>query len=139
MAHFAEIDENKKVIRVIKAEQDFIDAGYVGHPANWIQTSYNTRGGVHYGPDGKPDSGKALRKNYAAPGYIYDEKRDAFYAPQPYASWTLNEDTCLWQPPIPEPTPNDKYAYQWDETNQQWLQKPRGAAVIPENITPVPK
>ena len=139
MSHFAEIDSNNKVIRVIKAEQDFIDAGYVGHPANWIQTSYNTREGVHYGQDGKPDGGVALRKNYAAPGFTYDRVRDVFIPPQPFPSWVLDENTCIWMPPIPEPTPNDTYAYQWDEQNKQWLQKLRGADVTPENITPVPK
>ena len=82
--HFAEIDKNNIVKRVIVAEQDFIDSGAVGDSANWIQTSYNTRGGIHYTPDSdEPDGGIALRKNFAGIGYIYDSDKDAFYQPQP--------------------------------------------------------
>jgi len=117
--HFAEIDENNIVKRVIVAEQDFIDSGAVGDSANWIQTSYNTRGGIHYTPDSdEPDGGIALRKNFAGIGYIYDSDKDAFYQPQPYPSWSLNEDSCQWESPIPHPD-NDK-RYKWNEENQSW-------------------
>ena len=117
--HFAEIDENNIVKRVIVAEQDFIDSGAVGDSSNWIQTSYNTRGGVHYTPNSdEPDGGIALRKNYAGVGYTYDSDKDAFYQPQPYPSWLLNEDSCQWKSPIPHP--DDGSNYNWNEENQSW-------------------
>ena len=121
MAHFAEIDENNIVKRVIVAEQDFIDSGTVGNSSNWIQTSYNTKGGIHYTPNSinrEPDGGVALRKNYAGIEYIYDNNKDAFYASQPYLSWSLNEDTCQWESPIP--CPDDGSNYNWNEENQSW-------------------
>ena len=117
MAHFAQV-ENGIVTQVIVAEQDVIDSGLFG--TGWVQTSYNTRGGVHYGQDGQPDGGVALRKNYAGIGYIYDSVRDAFIPPQPYPSWTLNEDTCNWVPPTPYPT--DGNIYSWDEDTQSWVE-----------------
>ncbi len=115
MTYFAKV-ENGVVTQVIVAEQEFIDSGVVG--TGWVQTSYNTHGGIHYGPDGKPDGGVALRKNYAGIGDVYDEVRDSFYAPQPYPSWILNEQTCEWGPPIPMPT--DGY-YKWDEATRSWM------------------
>jgi len=119
MAHFAELDENNIVTRVIVAEQDFINSGAVGESSNWVQTSYNTRGGIHYAPNSnEPDSGIALRKNYAGIGFTYDSDRDAFYSEQPYPSWTLNEDSCLWESPVPYPDDDEMYA--WDEENQGW-------------------
>jgi hypothetical protein len=119
MAHFAEIDENNIVKRVIVAEQDFIDSGAVGDSANWIQTSYNTRGGVHYTPNSdEPDGGIALRKNYAGVGYTYDSDKDAFYDLRPYPSWLLNEDSCQWESPVPYP--DDGSDYNWNEENQSW-------------------
>lgn len=120
MAHFAQVDENNVVLQVLVIEQDVIDTGHFGDPASWIQTSYNTRGGVHYGPDNQPDGGVPLRKNYAGIGYIYDPVRDAFYAPQPYPSWTLDENTCWWQPPVPFPTDGKNYA--WDEATISWVE-----------------
>ena len=69
-------------------------------PGQWVQTSYNTRGGVHYGPDGEPDGGVALRGNYAGIGFIYDAERDVFYPPQPGPEWTLNTTTWLWEAPV---------------------------------------
>ena len=117
--HFAEIDENNIVKRVIVAEQDFIDSGAVGDSSNWIQTSYNTKGGVHYTPNSdEPDGGTALRKNFAGIGYTYDSDKDAFYASQPYPSWLLNEDTCQWESPTPYP--DDGSNYIWNEENQSW-------------------
>jgi hypothetical protein len=119
MSHFAEINNNRIVQRVIVAEQDFIDSGAVGDTSNWIQTSYNTRGGIHYAPDSNdPDGGIALRKNYAGIGYKYDVDRDAFIPFKPYPSWILNEDTCLWDAPTPKPD-DDNY-YRWDEDTTSW-------------------
>jgi hypothetical protein len=118
MAHFAQINSDKIVTRVIVAEQEFISSGVVGDPNSWIQTSYNTRGGIHYGNDGQPDGGTALRKNYAGTGFTYDSDRDAFIPPKPYSSWTLDEGSCLWQAPVAYPT--DGQIYQWDEDEQHW-------------------
>ncbi len=97
MSHFAKI-ENDKVVQVIVAEQEFVDS----QPGEWIQTSYNTRGAEH--PEGRP-----LRKNYAGIGYIYDREKDAFIEPQPFSSWILNEETCLWEPPVPRPEDEQLY------------------------------
>ena len=112
MSHFAEIDANGTVLRVIVAEQDFINTGAVGDPARWIQTSYNTSGGVHR------LGGTPLRMNYAGIGYTYDRIRDAFVPPQPFASWTLDETTCLWTAPAPRP--QDDKVYYWDEASLTW-------------------
>ena len=112
MSHFAQIDENNVVTQVIVAEQDFIDSGAVGDPANWIQTSYNTYGGQHR------LGGTPLRKNYAGIGYSYDRQKDAFIPPKPYNSWVLNEFSCLWESPIPYP--NNDNSYFWDEETQSW-------------------
>lgn len=109
MSHFAEV-ENGIVKRVIVAEQDFIDLGVL--PGTWIQTSYNTRAGQH--PEGRP-----LRKNYAGIGFVYDSVRDAFYAPQPFPSWSLDEQTCIWQPPVAYPSDGNKY--KWDESFVSWV------------------
>ena len=110
MSHYAKI-ENGLVVQVIVAEEDFIATGALGDPAGWIQTSYNTRGGEH--PEGRP-----LRKNYAGIGYTYDTGRDAFIPPQPYPSWTLNKNTCLWDCPVAMPTEGGPFT--WNETNQSW-------------------
>lgn len=109
MSHFAKI-ENGIVTQIIVAEQDVIDSGAFGD--GWIQTSYNTYGGQH--PDGRP-----LRKNYAGIGFIYDSVRDAFYAPQPYPSWVLDETSCLWKAPVDAPLENGPY--KWDEETGSWL------------------
>lgn len=125
MAHFAKV-ENGIVTSVIVAEQDFINSGAVGDPSSWVQTSYNTRGGVHYGQDGQPDGGVALRKNYAGIGYTYDAQRDAFYGPKPYNSWTLNESTCYWESPTPMPTDTNEDGtpkrYTWNEETTSWVE-----------------
>jgi len=107
MSHFAEIIDGV-VQRVIVAEQDFIDT----IPGQWVQTSYNTRAGQH--PENRP-----LRKNYAGIGYVYDAVRDAFYTPQPYPSWVVNEETCIWNPPVAYPSDGNKYA--WDESSVSWI------------------
>jgi len=111
MAHFAKI-ENNLVTNVIVAEQEVADT----YNGTWLQTSYNTIGNVHYGQDGKPDGGVALRGNYAGIGYTYDTDNDVFYAPRPYASWTL-ADTWLWVCPLTYP--DDDKMYYWDEAIYQ--------------------
>lgn len=112
MSHYAKV-ENGIVTQVIVAEEDFIQTGALGDPAGWIQTSYNTQGGQH--PEGRP-----LRKNYAGIGYTYDSQRDAFIPPQPYPSWTLNEDTCLWNAPVAMPTEGGLFT--WNEETQNWVE-----------------
>jgi len=99
VTHFAKVLDGK-VIQVIVAEPEFFDTFVDSSPGQWIQTSYNTRGNVHYGPDGEPDGGAALRGNYAGIGYTYDAAHDVFYAPQPDPSWILNGQTWTWEAPI---------------------------------------
>jgi len=102
MSHFAEIDKDNVVQRVIVAEQDFINSGAVGDSFNWVQTSYNNN----------------FRKNYAGVGYTYDKTRDAFIAPKPYPSWLLDDDTCKWNAPTAHP--DDDKQYSWDEDTTSW-------------------
>ena len=128
MAHYAIIDENNIVtfVHVGKDETNIV-LGYNGNPINWEtyynakRTSYNTNGGIHY-TNGIPseNQSKAFRKNYAGIGYYYDETRDAFIPPKPYPSWILNEDSCLWESPIPYP--NDGNNYTWNEETGNWEQ-----------------
>jgi hypothetical protein len=118
MSHFAKV-ENGIVTQVIVAEQDFIDSGHAGDPGDWVQTSYNTRGGVHYGQDGNPDGGLALRLNYAGIGYIYDAVADVFYRASPYPSWLLNTADYTWQAPVPYPADENKH-FAWNEDTQSW-------------------
>jgi len=94
MAHFAKVN-NGVVVQVIVAEPEFFDTFVDSSPGEWLQTSYNTYGGVHV------NGGTPLRKNYAGIGFTYNRTLDAFIPPKPYASWTLNEDTCLWNAPEP--------------------------------------
>lgn len=117
MSHFAQLDENNIVIAVTVASDN--DDGNeesmsLSSGLNLKQTSYNTHGGVHL------LGGTPFRKNYAGIGYTYDAVRDAFVPSSPYPSWTLNEDTCLWDAPIPYPT-DDKH-YMWDEANISWVE-----------------
>lgn len=99
MAHFAEIDQDNKVIRVVVVPDDQEDRGQeflandLSLGGTWRKTSYNTHGGVH------ATGGTPYRKNYAGVGYTYDASRDAFIPPQPNPTWTLNEETCLWEEP----------------------------------------
>ena len=109
MAHYAKV-ENGIVTKVIVAEADYFDTFVDDSPGKWIQTSYNTYGGVH------SDGGTPLRKNFAGVGYTYDSTSDAFIPHQPYASWSLNETTCLWEAPIDYPT--DGALYSWNEETQ---------------------
>ena len=112
MAHYAKV-ENALVTQVIVAEAEFFDTFVDSSPGEWIQTSYNTLGGVH-SEDNTP-----LRKNYAGIGYSYDKVRDAFIPPKPYPSWVLNEDTCRWDAPVA--MPDDGQMYTWNEETQAWI------------------
>lgn len=115
MAHFAEINQNNIVIRVIVAEQDFIDSGAVGDPKNWIQTSYNTLAGKHLS-DGIP-----FRKNYAGVGFKYDSDADAFIPPKPFKSWTLNKETYQWD--APKKMPKNGKPHIWSEKIKNWIEQ----------------
>jgi hypothetical protein len=132
MAHFAKLDENNIVIFVTvgRDEDDGKEAELCARTGDvYKQTSYNTRGGVHYDPNtGEPsaDQSKALRKNYAGLGYIYDAGRDAFIPSTPFASWILNESTCLWEAPVP--MPEDGKRYYWDEETTSWVEMQEVAA-----------
>ena len=128
MAHFAKIGINGKVIEIVTVNNnELLDANGNENEINgihfltqltgwaiWKQTSFNTYGNVHSG------GGTPLRKNYAGIGYIYDEDRDAFYAPRPYLSWVLNETTCLWEPPVAYPDADSDEIYSWNEETTSW-------------------
>ena len=123
MSHFAKVNKMGVVTAVIVADEEFISSGKAGDPSLWIQTSYNTRGGIHYQPNSNlpsEDQSKSLRKNYAGIGFQYDQQRNAFIPPKPieFPSFILNEQTCLWEAPIPYP--NDGKLYNWNEQNQTW-------------------
>lgn len=116
MSHFAEIDKDGIVLRVVVGDNlkpneglDWLQENLGG---TWVQTSYNTKGGKH-ALDGIP-----LRKNYAAIGFIYDANRDAFIPPKPFESWVLNEQSCLWEPPIAKP----EGEFVWDESVVNWIE-----------------
>jgi hypothetical protein len=113
MAHFAKVN-NGIVVQVIVAEPEFFNTFVDTSPGQWIQTSYNTHGGVH------TLGGTPLRKNYAGIGFTYDSQRDAFIPPKPFASWVLNEDTCLWD--APAAMPDDGKVYTWNEDTQAWVE-----------------
>jgi len=121
MAHYAKVLDGV-VVTVIVAEEEFFDSFVDSSPGKWIQTSYNTRNGIHYNPEtGEPsaDQTKALRKNYAGIGYTYDSQRDAFIPPKPYPSWVFNDQTCSWNAPVPAPEESPEL-YEWDEENSNW-------------------
>lgn len=132
MAHYAKV-ENGTVTKVIVAEPEFFDTFVDDSPGQWIKTSYNMRGGVYYDPStNQPAADQSViaddeargRKNYAGIGYTYDAQRDAFIPPQPFASWVLDESSCLWDAPITMPTLTQEEIdagsfYQWDESAHQ--------------------
>ena len=120
MSYYAKV-LNGKVVNVISAEEDFFKTFVDSSPGNWIKTSYNTRGGIHYGQDGQPDGGIPLRANFAGIGYNYDQTNDVFYAQQPFPSWILNTATWLWESPVPYPTDKTEICY-WDETIKNWVE-----------------
>lgn len=112
MAHFAHVNKDGIVDQVIVIDKEVLETGLWGDPAEWVQTSYNTQAGKH------TLGGVPLRKNFAGIGYTYDKTRDAFIPAKPFASWVLDEETCLWNPPVPMPT--DGIMYQWNESTQSW-------------------
>jgi len=117
LAHFSKLDENNVVIFVTvgRDEDNGKEAELSARTGDvYKQTSYNTHGGVH------ALGGTPFRKNYAGLGYTYDEGRDAFIPPKPYASWLLNETTCLWESPVPYPTDDKRYS--WDEATTSWVE-----------------
>ena len=113
MAHFAKVVDNI-VVQVIVAEPEFFESFVDNSPGTWIQTSYNTYGGIHN------NGGTPLRKNYAGIGFTYDQKLDAFIPPRPYNSWTLNVESCLWEAPTPHPL--DFKKYRWIEDTLSWVE-----------------
>ena len=113
MGHFAKVQDDI-VTKVIVAEPEFFDTFVDDSPGRWVQTSYNTHGGVH------ASGGTPLRKNYAGVGFTYDNVRDAFIPPKPYPSWTLNETTCLWDSPVAYP--DDGNVYEWNEDTTSWVE-----------------
>ena len=129
MAHFARIKDGIVDFVVVGRDDDENREDELAHDG-WIykRTSYNTRGGVHYGSDGQPsaDQSKAFRKNYAGLGYSYDAERDAFIPPKPFNSWVFNEDSCLWDAPVAMPEDagmgEPPKRYQWDETTVNWIE-----------------
>jgi hypothetical protein len=115
MSHFAKVTDGK-VTQVIVAEKEFFDTYVDSTPGEWIQTSYNTQGGVH------KLGGTPLRGNYAGIGYTYDRTNDVFYAPQPFASWVLNNTSWTWEAPVAMPTDDKRYT--WDEATTSWVEAP---------------
>lgn len=115
MSHFAKINSDNIVEQVIVIEQDVLNTGHWGDPASWVQTSYNTHGGVH------SLGGTPLRKNFAGIDYTYDAGRDAFIPPKPYASWILNESSCLWEAPTEMPVEEGKI-FVWNEDTTSWIE-----------------
>jgi hypothetical protein len=114
MSHFAKVN-NGIVVQVIVAEPEFFNSFVDSSPGQWIQTSYNTHGGVH------ANGGTPLRKNYAGIGFTYDAQRDAFIPPKPFPSWILDDDTCLWNAPVSHP--NDDKMYYWNEETLSWVER----------------
>ena len=126
MAHFARV-ENGLVTSVVVAEQEFIDTGALGH--GWVQTSYNTIGGIH------TQGGTPLRGNYAGVGFTYDATNDVFYAPQPFDNWVLNTTSWLWEPPVA--MPQDAYFYTWNQETTAWVQGDLRPVVVEPVVEPV--
>lgn len=131
MAHFAQIDQNNIVLQVLVIDQAEIDTGSWGDPASWLQTSYNTRGGIYYTPNTgevDPDQSKAFRKNYAGVGFAWlpnGPDGEGFVPPQPYPSWVMNPFSYLWEAPVTYP--DDGLTYQWGEQEQAWVPLPASA------------
>ena len=132
MSHYAKVN-NGIVVSVIVAEDDFFTNGkFVDtSPGQCIQTSFNTRGGIHYGQDGQPDGGVALRGNYAGVGFVYDLTNDVFYPTRPLdrngiscASWIISSPNWTWTPPTQMPVPDIPFSkkYVWDEPTQSWME-----------------
>lgn len=118
MAHYAKV-VNNIVEQVIVADEEYIGSLPQENSVQWIQTSYNTRGNVHYGDDGKPDGGEALHGNYACIGYVWSDEFQVFHAPRPHALWILSHKTWLWESPIPRPD-EDPY-WEWSDAEGKWI------------------
>ena len=118
MAIFVKVNSDNLVIDGMVVEPEMLATGLWGDPSEWIQTSYNTYGGVHYGQDGLPDGGIPLRMNYASPGCIYHPEADAFSTASPFPSWILNTETYIWEPPVAYPS--DGKPYYWEEITLTW-------------------
>ena len=126
MSYYAKVKDGT-VVNVISAKETFFDDFVDNSPGQWIKTSYNTKGGIHYDPTtGQPsqDQSKSLRKNFASIGDLYDQTLDAFMPPKPFPSWTLDEATCLWEAPVP--MPDDGKMYNWDEDSGSWKEASAG-------------
>jgi len=120
MAHYAKVVDGK-VKNVIVAEEDFFLTFMDDTPGKWLQTSYNTHGGVHYEAGTRvPDDGIPFRKNFAGIGDTYDSTRDAFIPSKVYGSWILNEETCQWEAPVARP--EDDKGYEWKEDSLSWVE-----------------
>lgn len=109
MAHYAKVEDGIVTQVIVANTKQWCEENLGG---TWIQTSYNTHGGQHNGGQ------YPLRKNFAGIGYSYDAEKDAFIPPKPFNSWTLNNETCLWESPVPYPT--DGKMYSWNEDDQSW-------------------
>lgn len=119
MAHYAKVS-GSTVLDVIVADETYIQHNLLADGEDWVQTSYGSSGGIHYGPDGKPDGLPALRANYAAIGGTYDVVNDVFYNAQPYPSWHLSgAPAWQWEPPVPYPDAPGQYV--WDEATLSWV------------------
>lgn len=127
MSHYALIDENNIVYNVFyfgesSADEEEIVSMFEEQGATAIRTSYNTQGNEYVGIDESGEK-EPFRKNFAGIGYTYDYDLDGFIPPQPYNSWTLNEETCLWEPPIPIPKNYQENNYYWNEEEQNWEER----------------
>jgi hypothetical protein len=137
MSHFAQIDENNVVQQVLVIEQDEINSYRWGDPETWIQTSYNTRGGIYYTPDTHtpdPDQSKSLRKNYAGIGFLWlldGPSGPGFAPPSPYPSWVMDSFSYLWSAPVPMPTLNGTGYYDWNEATLSWVFVPATDTTLP--------
>lgn len=117
MAHYAHVEDGRVVNVICISDNSELVLNKIENNINGelIKTSYNTERDKHV----KNDEKEPLRKNYAGVGYIYDEEIDAFYPPQPFDSWILDEEKCVWKPP--NERPNDSGQYSWDEKTSQWI------------------
>ena len=122
MAHYARVHTlSGQVVTVIVADEEFLSTYEHPIPGEWIQTSYNTRGGIYYTPNTNtpdPDQSKALRKNFATIGGLYLSEHDMFVINKPFPSWILNLETGSWEAPVARPEDNNSYL--WSETEQKW-------------------
>ena len=137
MSYFAQINDQNIVLQVLSIEQAEIDTGNWGDPASWIQTSYNTRGGIYYTPNTvtpDPDQSKAFRKNYAGIGFTWlpnGPEGEGFVPPSPYPSWVMNSFSYTWEAPVPMPVPNNPPYYVWDEATVSWIVNPSPITTSP--------